>query len=114
MWLESRRLGPVFGSLEEYAFTNMNKCATTRPWQNCLLNLVAFRSPLRFWNRAGRHPREGLFNALTLLLWSREVRESKKLPEGRVGDFLRRCLNSSARDRTGLIEAYLKLWRRFR
>jgi len=69
LWLESCRLGCHFISPQDYAFSQLDKCPDTNPWRNRLVNVKAFGPVTFFSKRSRRHPRERIFNALTLLLW---------------------------------------------
>ena len=112
LWLENRRLGQNFRSPREYAFSSVNKCPKTPAWRNCLLNLHAFRSPVFLGNTAHHHPRERLFHALAVLLWCGKG-TGERGPANDDVRFLRTCLCTAACDRDGLVEAYVKLWKRF-
>src|SRR6266571_484253 len=106
LWLESRRLGCAFKSAGDYALSRLNKCPETNPWRNRLVNARLFGPAVFPQARAERNPREGLLNALALLLW-------KPL---RLDFDLRRYLQSELRttslSRTGLVNSYQALWKR--
>src|ERR1051326_7748575 len=70
LWLEARRLNCPFGSANEYALHDIEKCPETDAWKNCLLNLRTFGWKVVLDSRCRRYPRERLFNALALLLWN--------------------------------------------
>ncbi|HKX61861.1 MAG TPA: hypothetical protein VJS65_08450 [Verrucomicrobiae bacterium] len=112
LWLENRRLGQDFRSPGDYAFSSVNKCPNTPAWRNCLLNLHAFRSPVFLGDTAHHHPRERLFHALAVLLWGGKG-NGERAPANDEVRFLQMCLCTAARDRDGLVAAYVKLWRRF-
>ena len=111
LWLERQRLDCPFSSAEDYAFSNVNKCPETSAWRNCLLNLIGLGAP-PIWTHFARHPRERLLHALPLLLWSPDPNGSRFAPQ--ISRVLQNLLIARAADRASLLEAYLKLWQRFR
>jgi hypothetical protein len=113
LWLENRRLGQDFPTLEAYAWSDVNKCPGTPPWRNRVLNLLAFRSPLCFGRMTSRHPRERLFKALTVLLWKCGEHPGEAIFNRADLRFLQNCLCTTAANRSQLIQAYLKIWKRF-
>jgi hypothetical protein len=105
LWIESRRLGEPFASVHDYALHPANKCPETSAFRNFLLNLKSFGKQSPFTPRAGRYPRERLFNSLPLLLWNGEV---SREPE--VRRHLQNQLHSDASDWHGLVGAYKNIW----
>lgn len=71
LWIEQRRIGAPFASIHDYVQSSLNKCRDCPPARNVLVNLRLLG--LRPWweGRARRHPRERIFNAMSLLLWDR-------------------------------------------
>ena len=107
-WLENRRLGTQFRSVQEYALNGDNKCPETSALKNCLLNLRTFRARMVFHPALGRYPRERLLRALPLLLWhADEVREPA------LRDHLREQLVTGATEWAELLAAYTRLWQRY-
>lgn len=107
LWLESRRLGHIFDSIEGYVSKEIDKCPETGANRNRLLNVKAFGLAEIFRFRAIRHPRERLFHSLALLLWSPE-----SLCESRLAGFLRETLRTTASSFPELARAYETLWKR--
>jgi hypothetical protein len=107
LWLESRRLGLHFISARDYALNPLDKCPDTNPWRNRLVNLKAFGPAAFFSKRGGRHPREGILNALALLLWEPAALDLKLRPWLR--DELRQPVNLGE----SLAEVYEESWRQF-
>lgn len=66
LWIENQRLSANFTNVRDYALSNINKCPEASRLRNVLVNLKTFGS-LRMLST--RHPRERLFNTLSLLLW---------------------------------------------
>jgi hypothetical protein len=108
LWLESRRLGPVFESVRDYAGSSLDKCPETPGWRNRLVNFRTFGPSQLLIRKSGRYPRERLFHALALLLW-----EPAALQEPRLLRQLQKELATSAMDFDGLVRAYEHVWRRF-
>ena len=105
LWLESRRLKQTFKSIQDYAFSQSSKCPETSAWRNCLLNVRSFGPKAALGARAGRYPRERLFNSLPLLLWNGEV---SREPE--VQRHLQNQLETHSSDWAGLVAAYKEVW----
>jgi rhamnosyltransferase len=108
LWLESRRLGRQFNSVQEYAMNDAAKCDERRLWRNRLVTLKAFGKKALIDPIAWRYPRERLLNSLPLLLWNGEV---EREPE--VARHLQRQLLTSARDWQGFVTAYKEVWQSF-
>jgi hypothetical protein len=105
LWIEGRRLGRSFADINEYAFSEINKCPETTPGKNYLLTMRTFGPAAAIEPLAGRYPRERLFNSLPLLLWNGEV---SREPE--VRRHLQKQLRSTASDWAGLVAAYKEIW----
>ncbi|HEX5222059.1 MAG TPA: hypothetical protein VFZ59_21025 [Verrucomicrobiae bacterium] len=100
LWIESQRLQTAFHSARHYATSALNKCPETNPWRNRLLNTRLF-GPAILWSPSSRrHPRERVFNALSLLLWY----------EADSADILSGLLRSDS----NFVEAYKTIWQRVR
>ena len=107
LWLESRRLGRVFSSIQEYAMTPLNKCPETRAAKNSLINLRIFgRNALS--GSAFHYPRERLFNSLALLLFEPEFAGSDQGLQS-----VQQELDTQAATFPEMIAAYKRLWQRF-
>jgi hypothetical protein len=105
LWIEGRRLGRSFATINEYALSEINKCPETTPGKNYLLTMRTFGPAAAIGPLAGRYPRERLFNSLPLLLWNGEV---SREPE--VRRHLQKQLRSTASDWAGLVAAYKEIW----
>jgi hypothetical protein len=105
LWLEQRRICAPFRSPRAYAMSELNKCRETSPSRNVLVNLRALG--MRPWteNRATRHPRERILNAMTLLLW-----EPATLGSPHLLHCVQRELQSNATTFADLMCAYRELW----
>jgi hypothetical protein len=107
LWLESHRLHAPFSSALDYGLSRARKCPETAAWRNFLVNLRSFRvralGPMAF-----RYPRERLFNALSLLLWTGE-----ELKEPEVARRLRRQLLTQTAEWNELAAAYKRIWLRY-
>ena len=108
LWLESRRLGQCFTSVQEYALSNADKCEEKALWRNRLVNLKVFGSKALVDSAGWRYPRERLFNSLPLLLWNGEV---EREPE--VARHLQKQLLTHTRDWKGFVAAYKEIWPNF-
>lgn len=106
LWLESRRLGCEFRSARAYALHPVNKCPDTNPWRNLLVNAKIFGPRIFFQMRGRRHPREGILNALALLLWETAALD----PESR--DWLAGGLRRSANGGANPVEIYAEVWKK--
>ena len=105
LWVESRRLRHPFTTIQDYAFSTLNKCPETSAGKNYLLTARTFGPAALTNSLASRYPRERLFNSLPLLLWNGEVSR-----EPGVRRHLQKQLESDASDWTGLVQAYKKIW----
>ncbi|CAN5862208.1 hypothetical protein BH11VER1_BH11VER1_19840 [soil metagenome] len=85
LWLESRRLGVAFPTLESYANSTIDKCPETQPTRNRLINFRQFG--VRSLNNP-RYPRQRLLHGLCDLLWGASTDQHA-------------------------ISAYVQLWQRF-
>jgi hypothetical protein len=106
LWLESCRLGSYFTSVQDYAFSQLDKCPDTNPWRNRLINAKAFGPTAFFSQRGRRHPRERIFNALALLLWEPLKTDSE------IWSWLSGELRWPIYAGTDPIKAYQERWRR--
>lgn len=104
LWLETRRLNCNFATAADYAFHRGRKWPGTAAWKNLLLNVRTFGLKSVFDSYAPRYPRERLFNALSLLLWSEQSNNGKET------ELLRKQLRAEAHDWWGLVNAYKQLW----
>ncbi|HEX7861599.1 MAG TPA: hypothetical protein VF773_14785 [Verrucomicrobiae bacterium] len=105
LWLllESRRLETTFPSVEDYSFSNINKCPETIASRNRLINARRF-GKLSVLNT--RYPRERLLNSLPLLLWEAcEIQSTPHLAR------LHEQLRTNARQYSDLVRAYESIWR---
>lgn len=108
LWLESTRLGQMFVSAPNYAFSDINKCPETNPIRNALINVKTFGTSILSDKKLFRYPRERLLHSLTLLLW-----EPKALIQRSSLQRLQSELRSGAADSPALIAAYETLWKNF-
>jgi len=110
VWLhvERKRLRQKFATAVEYATSRANKCPETPGWRNRLVNAKAFGPIAALFGRASRYPRERLFNALALLLWT-----DSSLDDARLRRLLQGNLRTSDATFDGLVAAYERLWHQF-
>ena len=109
LWLEGRRLREPCARPADYAASRADKCPETPRWRNWLVNGLHF-GPAALWVRgATRYPRERLLRALPLLLW-----ESGALADPPVRRRLQQELQTSATDFPEYVQAFARLWVRFR
>lgn len=116
LWLESRRLGCVFGTPADYVAWSGNKCPETSWVKKLFVNVRAFGltggGPLG----VARYPRERLFNALCILLWGAQSAPGgdRKFSDEAIG-FLRRELKATTatNDFAAFVGAYEAIWSRF-
>ncbi len=101
LWFESRRLNTPFDDVRSYALGGLNKCPETSPLRNWLVTLRRGGLGPALSAKSLRYPRERLFHALCLLLWSDER------------DALRGELSVEAGDFAGWVAAYERWWRQF-
>src|SRR5260370_27513685 len=99
-------MGWTFKSAAECALSRLNKCPETNPWRNRLVNARLFGPAVFPQARAERSPREGLLNALALLLW-----EPLRL-DFDLTRYLQRELRTRSLTRAGLVNSYQALWKR--
>jgi hypothetical protein len=108
LWLESRRLGWSFLSMQGYALSRLNKCPEVPLWKNLCLNLGSFGPRAFLRHAATRHPRERLLTALALLLFEPAVCSWRGLL---------RPVQSALQTRTNhfseLAASYHELWSKF-
>lgn len=104
LWLEERRLGVSFASHRDYAFHAVAKHPDTRKVRNALINLRAFGAK----GLATRYPREGLLEALALLLWTPGALEDPAAVAR-----LQKDLHSAETTFEGFVRDYKNLWSRF-
>lgn len=107
LWVESRRLGTTFASPRQYALSRINKCAETSSVRNILVNARALGAASLRSGGAGRHPRERIFHALSLLLWEPETWRE---PELRA--CVQRELQTGGSTFAEMMRAYRDLWSR--
>lgn len=105
LWLESRRLGRPFATVEEYGLSSLDKCPETLAWRNCLLSLRSFGPAALLNSGFWRYPRERLFNSLPLLLWGKDPAKAAGIVR-----HLQEQLHTRAADWDGLVSAYKKVW----
>lgn len=110
VWLhvEQKRLRQRFATAKDYALNRMNKCPETPGWRNRLVNMKAFGPLAGMLGGAGRYPRERLFNALALLLWT-----DASLDDARLRRLLQGSLRTTADSFAGMVSAYERLWHQF-
>lgn len=106
LWVESCRLGFHFTSADEYAFSRLNKWPDANPWRNRLVNAKVFGPAVFFSKRSRRHPRERIFNVLTILLWEPAISHLE------MGSWLYGELKHAAGHDPE--EAYQKRWQQLR
>jgi hypothetical protein len=105
-WTEERRLHAKFASPRDYVESAFDKWPEATRLRNALVNwrVLGWR---RARGRAGRHPRERILHALTLLLWEPDAVAS---PDGLR--LLQRELQTTAASFPELMCAYRALWTR--
>lgn len=108
LWLESRRLGCVFGDVSSYVLSRINKCPETSMLRNWLVTVRRRGFGAGLSMNAMRYPRERLFNALCLLLW-----EPDATRDARLCTVLREQLLDNAIDLAGWVAVYERWWRQF-
>lgn len=108
LYIERRRLSQRFESAQAYALSGVDKCPETPGWRNRLVNAKSFGPMAGLSGGAGRYPRERLFNALALLLWT-----DRGAADERQRRVLRENLRTSADTFDGFVAAYEKLWHQF-
>jgi hypothetical protein len=109
VWLESTRLRARFRTPLEYVASQADKCPESPGWRNRLVNLLHFGPGGLLRPAAGHYPRERLLHALPLLLW-----EPAALVDGDLHRYLRHNLRTSASRFAEFVQAYARLWERFR
>lgn len=107
LWIEERRLEASFESPCDYALSGRNKCPELPAVRNVIINANALGVRPLLDARAGRHPRERIFNSLALLLWEREAVSSTVFRTQ-----LQRELQTRAATFPELMQAYRALWAR--
>ena len=108
LFVERKRLGRDFATAKDYALSRADKCPETPGWRNRLVNAKAFGPMAGLFGKANRYPRERLFNALALLLWTPDA-----LKDVRLRRHLQGNLRTDAVDLEGLVDAYERLWHQF-
>jgi len=102
LWLESKRLSTEFSDARAYGLSNLNKCPETNPLRNVLVNAHAFG--VRGLRRnVLRHPRQGILEALSLLLWTPGMAEPR----------IHKLLKTNMFTFPEAVARYQELWRRF-
>lgn len=109
LWLESRRLRTDFRSPINYALHPAAKCPGRGIVRNWLVTALRVGPREALGPRALRYPRERLFRVLPVLLWQPVMAVNP-----RVLRYLQRQLHTAARNETGLVAAYTRLWESFR
>jgi hypothetical protein len=104
--LESTRLQRHFSNPADYALSPFNKCPEVPTWKNLLVTIRTFGPSAILKPDATRYPRERLFKALALLLWT-------DCSEPATQHVLQQTLRTSATDFTGFVKAYEQLWHQF-
>lgn len=107
LWVEARRLGRLFSSAHDYAFSAVGKCSDTSVCRNLLLNAKTFGAAAVADLLALRYPRERLLSSLPLLLWDEPMNDLK------VRRYLQRLLRTPASDWQGFVDVYKKVWPSF-
>ena len=107
LWIESRRLRTNFASARAYAESPLNKCGETQAPRNILVNARALGLRPIVEGRGGRHPRERIFNAVTLLLWEPATLRTPELLQR-----VQRDLQTRATTFAEIMRAYRELWSR--
>lgn len=107
LWLESRRLEREFTSARDYATSLVNKCPELAAARNLLVNAKTLGLQPFLSARAGRHPRERILHALSLLLW-----EPDALSAAHSLRLLQRDLQTSGTAFADILRAYRELWAR--
>ena len=105
LWLEKRRLGVPFESMEHYGTSSAEKCPETNPLKNRLVNARNFGLA---GIRDSSYPRRRLLNSLALLLWNPQSVSNPALLSR-----IQLQLATRARDFSGLVTAYEKIWKIF-
>ena len=108
LWLENTRLRHDFKSAFDYALSPINKCPEANPCRNLGMNVLRFRSACLSVQKIVRHPRETLFNSLSLLLWEHGARAVQKSPSGRDAE----PYAAEPREADS-VRAFERLWERF-
>lgn len=104
--LEEGRLDASFASPRDYAASRVSKCPEQPPLRNVLVNVKTFGPFAAAAAKPWRYPRERLFHALALLLWS-------DIKDPQVISAVQRELRTRAADFSGLVSAYEQLWHHF-
>lgn len=105
LWLESRRLGREFESVQSYLSYDKTKCPGYPIWKNILINAKFFGVKGMSVPGVFRYPRERLFDALCAVLWDANASD----PFGSRLDSL--LLDGD--DPASRLAAYERLWHRF-
>ncbi len=103
LWLESRRLGSAFHTVQQYAFSTKPKCSEVPVWRSAFVSARLFGARVFAEMAAFRYPRERLLNALPLLLWD-DVHD----PE--VRQHLQKQLRTEGSDWQSFVAAYKRIW----
>lgn len=108
LWLERRRLGLDFPTVETYATTRADLCPEASGLKNRLINARTFGPALLLDPDAGRYPRERLLRSLSYLLFKPESARRDSVLQS-----IQRWLRTESNDLAGLVAAYSQLWGRF-
>lgn len=110
LWVERRRLQAPFPTARDYALSPVDKCPETSSWRNRLVNARAFGPAAALLPGAARYPRQRLFHALALLLWSGDGNAGA---DGATLGLAARELRCAPGSLADLVAAYERLWHRF-
>jgi hypothetical protein len=108
LWLEAKRLGRRFRSMEDYALSSVNKCPETHPLKNSLIQLRTFRAPEWFRSKPWRYPRERLLESLALLLFDADALSAEQRLQA-----VSLRLGVSLATLPAAVASYRQLWNRF-
>lgn len=103
LYLESKRLGRRYKSVEEYCVGSGSRCPESSPSKNRLINLRTFGASGLL---CSSYPRERLLRSLPLLLWTEKAVSG---PEYRT--HIQRQLRTTAASFAELVQSYEGLWR---
>lgn len=112
LWVESRRLGKDFPSVQAYLDAPGDKCSDGPMLRNVVLNLRAdgWRWRRTSWPELQCHPRQRIFRAMAVLLWERDSLKVSPELQGR----LHQELGIDAAEARHWLAAYRALWTRVR
>lgn len=108
-WLEALRLERKYKGFVDYALADDNKCPQSNSMRNFLINLRQFGFAGALSSSRFRYPRERMLRTLPVLLW-----EEGKASGDPVQILLQEQLCLGSDQSLGFIDAYERLWRKFR